>query len=294
MQDLQFMKNYKNNDTLRNSFFELAASTFDIHFENWYQQGCWGEGYIPFSFADGNRIVANASVNILELVIHGEKKKAVQIGTVMTHPDYRKKGLSTRLMNKILEEYENKYDVMYLFANESVLDFYPKFGFKAVEEHLFSMDFHFKANPVESANLRKLDVTDAEDLHLIQQFASQRLPVSKRFATDRTPGIFMFYCLNVFNNDIYYLENEKVFVIYQKANNNINLFDVVSLDEINMKDILNKIADADTEKVTFHFTPDENKDIDLKSTLTNEGLFVKTRGDQIYPVHVKHPVTSIA
>lgn len=40
-------------------------------------------------------------------------------------------------MNKVLEEYENKYDYMYLFANESVLDFYHKFGFKPVEEHLF-------------------------------------------------------------------------------------------------------------------------------------------------------------
>ncbi|WP_342554234.1 GNAT family N-acetyltransferase [Paenibacillus sp. FSL R7-0652] len=294
MQDLKFTKNYKNNDTLRNSFFELAASTFDIHFENWYRHGCWGEGYTPFSFADGDQIVANASVNILELVIHGEKKNAIQIGTVMTHPDYRKKGLSTHLMNKILEEYENKYDVMYLFANESVLDFYPKFGFKPLEEHLFSMDFHSTANPVESANLRKLDVTDAEDVRLIQQFASQRLPVSKRFATDHTPGIFMFYCLNVFSDDIYYLENEKVIVIYQKEDSNIDLFDVVSLNEINMKDILNTISDETTEKVTFHFTPDENKDIDLKSTMTNEGLFVKNHGDHIYPVRVKHPVTSIA
>lgn len=294
MQNLIFTQNYKNNDTLRNSFFELAANTFDIHFENWYQHGCWGEGYLPFSFADGDQIVANASVNILELVIHGEKKKAIQIGTVMTHPDYRGKGLSARLMNKILEEYENKYDLMYLFANESVLDFYPKFGFKAVEEHLFSMDFHSTVNPLESANLRKLNVTDAEDLHLIQQFASQRLPVSKRFATDHTPGIFMFYCLNVFSDDIYYLETENVIVIYQKENKNIDLFDVVSLNEINMRDILSKIADADTEKFTFHFTPDEHKDMALKSSINYDGLFVKNHSDHLYPVHVKHPITSMA
>jgi predicted GNAT family N-acyltransferase len=47
---------------------------------------------------------------------------------VTTHPDYRGKGLSARLVNKVLEEYENKYDYMYLFANESVLDFHLKFG----------------------------------------------------------------------------------------------------------------------------------------------------------------------
>lgn len=293
MQELIFMKNYKNNEVLRKSFFELAINTFDINFEDWYQQGYWGERYIPYSYVDGDQVIANVSVNILELIIHGEKKKAIQIGTVMTHPDYRGKGLSTRLMNKVLEEYENMYDYMYLFANESVLDFYPKFGFKPVEEHLFSMNYTVKKSP-EPANIRKLNVTNAEDLRLIQKLASERLPVSQHFATHHAQGILMFYCLNVFSDDIYYLENENVIVIYQKEDNHIELFDVVSLNEMNMKDILDKIADEDTEKVTFHFTPDATDDIVLKSSITNEGLFVRTHGEHLYPVHVKHPITSIA
>ncbi|WP_339304119.1 GNAT family N-acetyltransferase [Paenibacillus sp. FSL R5-0519] len=293
MQELIFMKNYKNNEVLRKSFFELAAETFDIDFENWYQQGYWGEGYVPYSYVDGDQVIANVSVNILELIIHGEKKKAIQIGTVMTHPDYQGKGLSTRLMNKVLQEYENKYDCMYLFANESVLDFYPKFGFKPVEEHLFSMDYTAKKSP-KPANLRKLNVTNADDLHLIQKFASERLPVSRHFGTAQTHGILMFYCLNVFSNDINYLKDENVIVIYQKEDNHIELFDVVSLNEINMKDILNKIADEYTETITFHFTPDPTEHLVLKSTLTNDGLFVRTPGDHLYPVHVKHPITSIA
>ncbi|HBU80992.1 MAG TPA: GNAT family N-acetyltransferase [Paenibacillus sp.] len=293
MQELIFMKNYKNNEALRKSFFELAVNTFEINFENWYQQGFWGERYIPFSFVDGDQVIANVSVNILEFIIHGEKKKAIQIGTVMTHPDYRGKGLSARLMNKVLEEYENKYDYMYLFANESVLDFYPKFGFKPVEEHLFSMNYTAKKSP-EPANIQKLDVTNAEDLRLIHKFASERLPVSQHFATNHAQSIFMFYCLNVFSDDIYYLENENVIVIYKKEKHNIDLFDLVSLNKIHMTDILHQIADEDTEKITFHFTPDATDHIVLKSTITNDGLFVKTPGENIYPVHVKYPITSIA
>ncbi|MCP1182171.1 GNAT family N-acetyltransferase [Paenibacillus sp. 1781tsa1] len=293
MQELIFMKNYKNNEVLRNSFFELAVNTFEINFEDWYQQGYWGEGYIPYSYVDGDQVIANVSINILELIIHGEKKKAIQIGTVMTHPDYRGKGLSTRLMNKVLEEYENKYDYMYLFANESVLDFYPKFGFKPVEEHLFSMNYTAKKS-LKPAKLRKLDITNADDLHLIQKFASERLPVSRHFATAQTQGILLFYCLNVFSNDIYHLEDESAIVIYQKEENRIELFDVVSLNDINMKYILDKIADEDTETITFHFTPDATEHLVLKSTLTNDGLFVRTPGDHLYPVQVKHPITSIA
>ncbi|KOY16063.1 GNAT family N-acetyltransferase [Paenibacillus xylanivorans] len=293
MQELIFMKNYKNYEALRKSFFELAVNTFEINFEDWYQQGYWGERYIPYSYVDGDQVIANVSVNILELIIHGEKKKAIQIGTVMTHPDYRGKGLSTRLMNKVLEEYENKYDYMYLFANESVLDFYPKFGFKPVEEHLFSMNYTAKKSP-EPANIQKLDVTNAEDLRLIHKFASERLPVSQHFATNHAQGIFMFYCLNVFSDDIYYLENENVIVIYKKEKHNIDLFDLVSLNKIHMTDILHQIADEDTEEITFHFTPDATDHIVLKSTITNDGLYVKTPGENMYPVHVKYPITSIA
>ncbi|PQP90280.1 GNAT family N-acetyltransferase [Paenibacillus sp. AR247] len=291
MQEFIFTKDYKNNEPLRKSFFELATNTFGLSFENWYQQGFWSERYIPFSFVDGEKIIANVSVNILELIINGEKKKAIQIGTVMTHPEYRRRGLSASLMNKVLEEYENKYDFMYLFANHTVLDFYPKFGFKAVEEHLFSMDF--TPSQFEHTGIRKLNVSQTDDLRLIHKFASERLPISQRFGTDHTQGILMYYCLNVFNNDIYYLENEDAIAIYKKENNHMDIFDIINIGEVKIQDILTKIAGSGTETITFHFTPDY-KDIDIKSDISHGGLFVRTNGENFYPVHVKHPITSIA
>ncbi|MFD1887916.1 GNAT family N-acetyltransferase [Paenibacillus wenxiniae] len=291
MQNLKFTTKYKNNDKLRTSFFKLAADTFDINFERWYRQGGWGEQYIPFSFVDGDQVVANASVNTLELIIHGQRTKAIQIGTVMTDPNYRGKGLSTHLMNQILQEYEHTVDLMYLFANESVLDFYPKFGFKNVEECLFSTKYTSISS--KSTIIRKLDINLAADLHLLNNFASNRLPVSQRFATDHTASVLMFYCLNVFNENIYYLEDQNVIVIYQQKDDHIELFDIISTNEINIKDISDQITDEYTKQITFHFTPD-GQGLELNSTMTNEGLFVKTVGDTLYPAHVKHPITSIA
>ncbi len=291
MQELIFMKDYQNNEALRKSFFELATNTFGLSFENWYQKGYWSERYIPFSFVESDQVIANVSVNLLDLIINGEKKKAIQIGTVMTHPEYRRRGLSASLMNKVLEEYENKYAFMYLFANDKVLDFYPKFGFKAVEEHLYSMDF--TPSQFEHTGIRKLNVSQADDLRLIHKFASERLPVSQRFGTDHTQGILMYYCLNVFNNDIYYLENENAIAIYKKENKHMDIFDIINIKEVKIQDILTKIAGSDTETITFHFTPDYSG-IDIKSVISHGGLFVRTNGENFYPVHVKHPITSIA
>ncbi len=127
MTTLTFHKAYRNDEALRKSFNDLATLVFGINFEEWHQ------------YVDGRKLIANVSVNVLDFVVNGEEKRAIQIGTVMTHPEYRNRGLSKRLMHKVLEAYENRYDFMYLFANQNVLDFYPKFGFKAVSDYPFSM-----------------------------------------------------------------------------------------------------------------------------------------------------------
>ncbi|NOU98525.1 GNAT family N-acetyltransferase [Paenibacillus planticolens] len=294
MEELKFFTDYKNNETLRKSFFELADRTFGLKFESWYQKGFWDEQrYIPFSYVDGDVVIANVSVNILDFIMNDEKKKAIQIGTVMTHPDYRKRGLSASLMNKVLEEYENKYDFMYLFANKAVLDFYPKFGFNAVEENIFSM----KITPNQCADkgVKRLNGKLTDELDFIYNFSSKRIPISQRFGTDHSQGIFMYYCLNVFSDDIYYLEEEDVIVIYIKENNQIDIFDIISRKEFNIQDILKKIAGNEIERVVFHFTPDyPNINTESNSYQGSEVLFVKINGENHFPPHFKHPITSQA
>lgn len=58
----------------------------------------------------------------------------------MTHPNYRGQGLAKNLLNHVIAKYEDQYDFLYLFANDTVLDFYPKFGFERIEESSFTVD----------------------------------------------------------------------------------------------------------------------------------------------------------
>ncbi|WP_042460024.1 GNAT family N-acetyltransferase [Neobacillus dielmonensis] len=293
MNGFTYRKDYKDDENLRKSFNELAAMVFGINFEDWYQKGFWSNRYIPFSYIDGGKVVANVSVNVLDFVINGEKKRALQIGTVMTHHDYRNRGLSGSLMNKVLEEYQNYYDFMYLFANPSVLDFYPKFGFKRVDEYQYSMEF--LPGHTDSSGIRKLNGKKTEDLDFIYQFAKERMPVSKIFGTENAQGILMFYCLYVFYHDIYYLEQEDVIVIYKKEEEQIDIFDIISKKEIHIEEVLTKISDVDTKKVVFHYTPDYIG-IETKRDIYNgdEVLFVRTGGDDLFPLQIKHPITSQA
>ncbi|CRK84970.1 GNAT family N-acetyltransferase [Neobacillus massiliamazoniensis] len=116
MSQLIFSNDIKKNDVLRSSFNHLATDTFGIDFEVWYQKGFWTDKYVPYVFIDRGKIVANVSISKIKLIIKGETKEAIQIGTVMSHPNYRNQGLSASFINKVIEEFDEKVDIMYLFV----------------------------------------------------------------------------------------------------------------------------------------------------------------------------------
>lgn len=292
MKELVFAKGYQENELLRKSFNELASSIFGIDFEVWYQHGFWTEKYIPYSYIEYGRVVANVSVNLVDLIIDNEKKQSVQIGTVMTHPDYRNQGLSKKLMDQVLEDYKD-IDLMYLFANQSVLDFYPKFGFKEYEELQFSMDRSFEAK--DETGIRKLNGRNVADLAFIYRLAADRLSGSAAFGTHGTEELLMFYCLMVFNQDLYYAQDEQAVVIMQHEEDTLHLYDVISKEKVELITILRKLVNKNTAKIVFHFQP-EDVVLPLKTKVDKSSnvLFIKNLTGVSLPNGFKHPLTSQA
>lgn len=289
---MRIISHYRENDTLRASFINLAREIFGIDFSSWYERGYWGDRYVPYSYADGEKIAANASVNKLDFIIDGQHFSALQIGTVMTHPDYRGKGLAASLMNHILEEYKDQYDIMYLFANDTVLDFYPRFGFEMVEEYLYTV----RADSLTTNTwLRKLDISRPNDLQLLEKMIYERRPVSKVFATANSGGITMYHVLNVFTDHLYYSAEDDAIFIFSTDESTVQLFDVISMAPISFERIVAAITDEGQNEIVFHYTPDYKGLEYSKNPYKRDGaLFVKTNGSFEFPHHVKHPVTSEA
>ncbi|MBO5624000.1 MAG: GNAT family N-acetyltransferase, partial [Butyrivibrio sp.] len=138
--DFFIEKNYRNNDALRASFNRLAEKTFGLNFENWYRNGFWKDNYIPYSVVIDGEVVSNVSVNACNMNYKGKLVKLIQLGTIMTDDDHRGNGYARVLMEEVLKDYDGKVDGIYLFANDSVLEFYPKFGFREAKEYQFTKD----------------------------------------------------------------------------------------------------------------------------------------------------------
>ncbi|AYA77755.1 GNAT family N-acetyltransferase [Bacillus sp. Y1] len=285
---MEFVKNYKDQITLRHSFNELASSTFGIQFEEWYTRGYWNESYIPYSFVVNDKVIANVSVNVLTLLINGKLKKAVQIGTVMTDVQFRNQGLSKTLLQKVFEDYDKQVDLYYLFANHMVLEFYPKFGFSRRIEYLFSKKLSTKQH---NQTLRKINLEN--DLHLLEDYSTNRKPLSQTFSSIHTKGINFFHFLHVFSNNLYYDESCESILIYKVIENDIHLFDCIS-KRVALDEQIQALS-ALGENVYLHFTPDQPENYRVHPIDSNDDvLFVKTTSPLELPHYFKHPVTSQA
>lgn len=292
MNNLQFISDYKDNAEYRLSFNQLAYETFEIDFEKWYQAGFWNDQYICYSYVDGNKVVSNVSVNKLTMILNGEEKSALQIGTVMTHPDYRKRGLAGSLLKIVLEEYQNQFDIIYLFPDDDALDFYRKFGFASYTDVKFLLDV--QKGQSDKTHARRLDFTNKDDQNLLLRLAAERTSLSRTFGVDDAQHILIWYSMGMMAEWFYYLEEDDLIVVCKRQSGLLQVFDVISREKVNFYDVLQKVTSEEITRVAFYFTPDfADTDLGKMSFESNEIVFFKPETIEIAGVFA-HPITAHA
>jgi GNAT superfamily N-acetyltransferase len=233
---------YKDEDCYRASFNRLTQKTYGFDFETWYQAGWWKDNYIPYSFLYENEIVANVSVNLMEFLIQGKVLRPIQLGTVMTEDSHRNQGLIRLLMNTVLEEYEKTQDFIYLFANDTVLDFYPKFGFEKVTEYEYSKSYKYHKDSFtcqkDSLTFRKLHIDQETDRNLFLKLIRNQYSHARISMVNNTE-LIMFYCDSFMKEDIYYIETLNTAVIAQYDSEQVLITDLFSERAVDLEVIIN-------------------------------------------------------
>lgn len=273
----EMISDYKDNKMYRDSFNKLAESTFDINFEEWFRSGFWNDKYVCYSYIDNNEVISNVSINKMNLIYQGENYSALQIGTVMTHPNYRGQGLAKNLLNHVIAKYEDQYDFLYLFANDTVLDFYPKFGFERIEESSFTVD---ACNLKKKASkLKKLNPDNKTDFQLISRIVSKRASLSNILDVKESEDLLMFYVLIALKNELYYLEELDVIVLMEQEGTDLYVLDILSTKKLDVVEVLSYLSTKKIETIHLLFTPEKSKYIDAAYIIeTEDMLFVRPNG----------------
>ena len=110
---MELDKHIRDNAARRESFMALAERVFGLSFREWYAGGWWSERYRPYVLAHGDRVLACIAVNVMDTAWRGKDRRYIQLGTVMTDPACRGQGLSRRLMEAVLADWEDACDGIY-------------------------------------------------------------------------------------------------------------------------------------------------------------------------------------
>lgn len=255
-EQFEIKKSYSHDDILRKSFNDLAGVTYGLNFENWYQNGYWTEKYNPYSIVIENKVVANVSVNIMDFVSKEENKRYIQLGTVMTDSEYRNQGLIKIIMQEIENDFQGSTDGFYLFGNDSVLEFYPKFGYRKGIEYQYSKIVSNNLNGTgrtKYKHARRIQMDKKEDWAILEG-AIEKSVNNSAFEMKNNKELIMFYITQFMQKNVYYVEDEGAYVIAEIDGDKLFLHSVFSEKIVCIDTIIEAFGDK-INKVILEFTP---------------------------------------
>jgi predicted N-acetyltransferase YhbS len=255
------------------AFIDYVPKVFPrASFRRWYELGGWNEGYVAFSIADGADIVASASLQRMNIVLRGEWITGWQLGAVGVLPQWRGRGLQRQIMQRLLGSIDGK-DIVFLFANDTVLDFYPLFGFKRVIENVFAAEYCVKP---ASEPLRALSIDRAEDLALLARVAAAAEPTTREFGARDYGGVLLWYWANFYDGCFYYCEAEDAIIVADLDGATLRICDVLARTPFDLRSYLPRVAKDAAQRVELGFTPDVWwPDARVIADYTDSPLFVR-------------------
>jgi GNAT superfamily N-acetyltransferase len=250
---LQFLTITDRDRQWHDAFIEYVPKVFPrASFRRWCELGGWKDDYVAFALAEGANIVANASLQRMKIVVHGRSITGWQLGAVGVLPQWRGQGLQRRILHNLLDSIDEK-DIVFLFANDTVLDFYPLFGFKRVVESVFAAD---QSVQPAGAPLRMLSIDREEDRALLAAVAADAEPTTRTFAARDYGGILLWYWANFYDGCFYYCDADDAIIVAEHDGATLRICDVLARTRFDLRSYLPRVAKAAAQRIEFGFTPD--------------------------------------
>ena len=289
-------KIYRDDSFALDSFNELTRNTFCFDFVGWHAAGHFGDMYVPHVIMDKEKVVSNVSVNQMQFDVGGVIKNYIQLGTVMTDNAYRGQGLNKRIMEFILQEYIDKVDGIYLFGNDSVLNYYPKFGFVPCEEYEYYFTYENNSDVIPYS-MEKVDMAD--DTQAKQVYAVMENYFAEPDVLNENDGMYMsenislyhFWMDSEYRDNIYYLPECNAYVVGAVDNGKLHLYQIIGKEKVELERVAKAFGDGFFEGV-LGYTPvhkeglsvRKHKEEDCTLFILGEDLKCMSEKQMMFPV----------
>ncbi|WP_264448976.1 GNAT family N-acetyltransferase [Bacillus cereus] len=263
----------------REQLFPLFEEVFGITSQTLHdfsEKGYWDYTYKALSFIQDDKVIANVAAFSLPLLINGEKINAAGIQSVMTHPDFRRQGLMTQLLNKMIEKIDKQCEYALLFTETPEL--YKSFGFQIVQEYLMTIPYDKKNN--KDSILRKLDFYNEEDRNLINEIIENGQRLSNMFSTINYRSSFYLKMYDLkWNERLYYSKKLDAMIVYEVENEKLKLYGVFAPVLPILDELCEEISESFTE-VEFYFCPDQLGIDEIQYTELQSSKYLMVRSNK--------------
>lgn len=240
---------------LQGAFCRYVRRVFpEIGFEQWIALGGWSDArYRCVALADGDEIVANVSLTRMALLIEGRPQVGVQLGAVGVVPPWRGRGLARRVMEAALAQVGSD-ELVFLFANQDVLGFYPRFGFRQIAEHIFGFDALLTP---AGAPLPRLAIGQSSHRALLARLSKLAKPVATTFGATDYGHVVLWYWMNFYPDCLYYSADDDAIVVAEQQGSSLRVLDVIAAQSIDLLSLLPRIVRGQgVRRVELGFSPD--------------------------------------
>ena len=255
---MELVCDYMRDDTLRHALNELTRKTFFFDFEDWVTGGYFEGDYIPYSFIENGKMIANVSANRMTFLQNGVERNYIQIGTVMTDEAYRRRGLARKLIEHVIKKYEDNCDGFYLFANLDALEFYDKCGFSRETEYRYKVKEEFCRSRSKGECFVSVNTADVQMKRKYMDMIWNSTANSSMEQINKF-GLQMFYTADMEN--VYYAKDIDCFIVAEMEENTLILQSIICENKVALSDVLQRVR-GEYQKCRLGFVP-TLKDMDI-------------------------------
>ncbi len=242
-------------DTARHdAFLRYIPRVFPrLDFRPWYLRGGWTSTYEAFASVQADEIVANVSVMRMRLLVGGREVRGAQLGAVGCVPEMRGRGLMRPLLERVFTQLHSEADLLLLYANDGVLDFYPRFGFRRVRESVFELGLALDPSPAPAP---RLDLDDPSQRAAWLSACARSLPPTERFGVRDYGSVALWHVCNLYPHDVYVLSEGDAFAVALQRGDVLHLLDLAAPRRFDLLPVLPRLIREPIARIRFGFCPE--------------------------------------